>query len=73
MTYLGWYDPDKKKPAQKKLEDAIARYRSKWGRAPAMALVNHAAGPLEVTGVEIRYVGHVPTSAFFVGEEENDE
>ena len=27
MTYLGWYDPDKKKPAQKKLEDAIARYR----------------------------------------------
>lgn len=72
MTYLGWHDPDKKKPAQKKLEDAIARYRRKWGRNPLLALVNHTAGPLEVTGVEIRYVTHVTPNTFFVGAEHDD-
>jgi hypothetical protein len=67
--YLGWYDPDKKKPAARKLADAIARYEQKWGRKPAVALVN-AADAIETDDLEIRVVPHVAPNTFFVGEDE---
>ena len=30
--FLGWYDPDKQKPAAAKVEEAVGRYREKFGR-----------------------------------------
>lgn len=38
--FLGWYDPDRKKPARAKLADAIHRFEEKFGRTPQLCLVN---------------------------------
>jgi hypothetical protein len=66
--YLGWYDPDRKKTTERKLSDAIERYRRKWGRDPQIALVN-AADATHYPGLDIRVVGHVAPNTFFVGED----
>jgi hypothetical protein len=73
--YLGWYDPDKKKNPDRKLADAIYRYERKWGRKPAVALMNAAdlAQLTEDTGVEVRVAPHVAPNTFFVGEDEPAE
>lgn len=71
--WLGWYDPDKHKPASKKLGEAITRYRGKWGRMPTVALVNQIDfdnlwGIVDV--VKLRSVRHVAPNVFFVGEDD---
>lgn len=38
--FLSWYDPDRKKPARLKLEQAIERYTEKFGRTPSVVLTN---------------------------------
>jgi hypothetical protein len=73
--YLGWYDPDKKKTAAVKLAEAAARYREKWGRQPAVALVN-AQDAVTLPGserIEVRVVGHVAPNTFFVGEDDTPD
>ena len=59
--FLGWYDPDKKKAAGRKLADAIYRYERKWGRKPSVALMNASDVEhlTEDTGVEVRVAPHV--------------
>ena len=73
--YLGWYDPDKKKPLDKKLEDAIARYERKWEKSPVVALVNtdDFAGLTPRTDLAIRAAGHVARNVFFVGCDFEDD
>ena len=70
--YLGWYDSDRKKTTERKLSDAIERYRRKWGRDPQVALVN-AADATHYPGLEVRVVSHVAPNTFFVGEELESE
>ena len=67
--YLGWFDPDKKKPSARKLEEAIERYHEKWGRKPRVALVN-ANDAVELPGIKVRVAAHVAPNTFFVGEDE---
>lgn len=67
--YLGWYDPDKKRTDDQKLQDACERYRRKWGREPRTALVNVASTVTPNLFVEIHRVGHVAPNVFFVGDE----
>ena len=43
-TGLMWYDDDPKKTIEKKIEQAVARYREKYGRAPNACYVNPDAG-----------------------------
>ena len=38
--FLVWYDNDRKKPASAKIEEAVARFVEKYGRQPAVVLVN---------------------------------
>jgi hypothetical protein len=38
--FLGWYDPDRKKPARAKLADAVERYEEKFGRAAKCCLTS---------------------------------
>ncbi len=39
-TGLLWYDPDPKKPAQTKIDEAAARYHERFGIAPNACHVN---------------------------------
>ncbi|MGI9254105.1 MAG: hypothetical protein ACR2J8_10180, partial [Thermomicrobiales bacterium] len=38
--FMGWYDPDRKKPAREKLEEGIERYAEKFGKPPTVVLTN---------------------------------
>lgn len=73
--FTGWYDPEKKKSSSRKLDDAIARYREKWGEEPQIALVNAADfdGLQERDDIEIRIAGNVAPSTFFVGVDEDSQ
>lgn len=67
--YLGWYDPDKKKTSTIKLREAVERYQAKYGKSPAVVLLN-AVDAQQYPGVEVRVVAHVAPNTFFVGEDE---
>lgn len=70
--FLGWYDPDKKKPARKKLVDAIDRYAEKFGVPPEACLVSpvdaaELAADSRAPQVPIRAVPYIPRWTFYVG------
>ena len=70
--FLGWYDPDKKKTIEEKIEAAARRYERKHGHAPAVALVN----PSQVTsldGLDVRPVPHVAPNTVYVGLDSADD
>lgn len=77
--FLGWYDPDKKKPTTRKVQEAVNRYCQKWSEIPRVLLINpsqaHEIWGEEVhpTGIEIRAVAHVAPNTFFVGTDELPE
>jgi hypothetical protein len=73
--FLGWYDPDKKKPARQKLEEAVERYVEKFGHAPATCLTNPAdAAELSegkpLPAVAVRAVSYIPRWTYYVGVED---
>lgn len=53
MTGLLWYDETRSKPITQIITDATERYRQRFGSAPTVALVNEAAGNVEVEGVRV--------------------
>ena len=73
--FLGWYDPDKKKPAREKLAEAIERYVEKFGAAPETCLTS-AADAAELTAdrkapdLPVRGVTFIPRFTFYVGVED---
>jgi hypothetical protein len=74
--FLGWYDPDRKKPARQKLAEAIERYVEKFGAAPELCLTNPAdkadldiatkAFP-EAPTVPVETAPYIPRWTFYVG------
>jgi hypothetical protein len=76
--FLGWYDPDRKKPARAKLADAIARYEEKFGRTPLFCLTSpqDAADLAEPSRkfpgeppVSIQARGYIARWTFYIGED----
>lgn len=82
--YLGWYDPDKKRPVTEKVGTAMNRYIARWGTPVRVVITNecHAADlwgsvwDLKLPDgtdngwIEIRPAAHIPPNTFFVGEDE---
>jgi len=77
--FLGWYDPDRKKPARLKLAQAIERYEEKFGEAPGLVLTNPVdAGELRTPtkadpgepALPIREAAYIPRWTFYVGRPE---
>jgi hypothetical protein len=70
--FLGWYDPDKKKPARRKVEDAVERYVEKFGGEPATCLASSAdaeelAADGKAPAIDVRAVHFLPRFTFYVG------
>ena len=59
--FLGWYDPDRKKPARAKLAEAIERYEEKFGRKPRFCLTSPQ--------VKIRARDFIARWTFYIGED----
>ena len=38
--FMGWYDPDRKKPARQKVAEGIERYIEKFGVEPELVLTS---------------------------------
>lgn len=67
--YLGYYDPDPKRPTAAKLAEAARRYELKHGRPARVALV-HADDLCEAAGLVVRPSGYVARHTFLIGEED---
>lgn len=71
--FLGWYDPDRKKPAHKKLREAIERYHEKFERTPRYCLTSPLDGAeLEqqpATGIEVQTRSYIARWTFYIGED----
>lgn len=73
--FLGWYDPDKKRPAAEKLAEAIERYEEKFGSVPEVCLTS-AADAAELAGkadLPVRAVTFISRHTFYVGVEDAPE
>ncbi len=73
--FLGWFDPEKKKPARVKLADAIERHIAKFSTAPELCLVNpvdaaELAADAKAPSIDLRVVDFLPRSTFYVGVED---
>ena len=73
--FLGWYDPDKKKAARLKVEEAVERYVEKFGGEPVACLTN-VADAAELTSdakspdLVVKGVTFIPRFTFYVGVED---
>ncbi|MGH2558213.1 MAG: hypothetical protein ACRDJH_04045 [Thermomicrobiales bacterium] len=70
--FLGWYDPDKKKPARIKVENAVERYVEKFGGVPETCLASSVdaeelAGDGKAPDLVVRAVNFLPRFTFYVG------
>jgi hypothetical protein len=73
--FLGWYDPDRRKPLERKLDDALERYREKFNAEPVTVLTSVAdADLLQSAALQrnllIKGVRFVSGSTFYVGSED---
>ena len=76
--FLGWYDPDRKKPARAKLADAIERYEEKFGRVPRFCLTS-PQDAAELAEPSRKFPGELPVAiqsrsyiarwTFYIGED----
>jgi hypothetical protein len=73
--FLAWYDPDKKKPASRKLADAIERYCEKFTGYPqsvitSVATAEELRGDAKSPDILIQGVHYIPANVFYVGVDE---
>lgn len=73
--FLGWYDPDKKKPARSKVSDAVERYVEKFGDQPVACLTSmidaeELTGESQALELFVRGVHYIPRHTFYVGVED---
>lgn len=76
--FLGWYDAEKKKPARRKVAEAVERYIEKFGAAPATCLTSLAeaeelAADKKAPDLTIQGVSYIPRYTFYVGESDEPE
>lgn len=77
MSFVGWYDADRKKPARAKLAEAMERYEEKRGVPARLCLTS----PLDAVDlmepsrkypelpVEVQARSYIARFTYYVGEE----
>lgn len=70
--FLGWYDPDKKKPARTKVANAMERYVEKFGSEPEACLTSPAdaaelVADARAPDIAVRGVDFLSRFTFYVG------
>jgi hypothetical protein len=71
--FLAWFDPDKRRPAHLKLEDAVAVYREKFMDEPVLCLVNEIeaaelASHAGDVGLPVKEAHYIARNTFYVGD-----
>ncbi|MBA2518684.1 MAG: hypothetical protein H0V24_03380 [Chloroflexia bacterium] len=78
--FLGWYDPDRKKPARQKVLEGIERYVEKFGAEPELVLTSELDAAellspakktqLPAPALPVRTVAYIPRWTFYIGSED---
>jgi hypothetical protein len=78
--FLGWYDPDRKKPARQKVAEGIERYIEKFGVEPDVVLTSETDAAELITppkrtqlpapSLPVRTVHFIPRWTFYIGSED---
>jgi len=73
--YFVWYDDNPKKPVGVKIDEAVLRYKQRYGRTPNVCMLNEAVQPTDYEeadtsdGVKVLRAKNVPQNYFWVGNE----
>lgn len=71
--YFVWYDDNPKKPVSAKIDEAVLRYRQKFGKNPSVCKLSDKMQPLElsddVAGVKVQTAKNIPQNYFWIGNE----
>lgn len=77
-VYLGWYDPDKTRPAFNKMGDALAAYNRKFPNRRANTCLCHPTDAAEILAggatleLEVKAVFSIPRHTYYIGVEESE-
>jgi hypothetical protein len=71
--YFVWYDDNPKKTVTAKIDEAVLRYKQKFGKQPNVCKVNEKLLGEEtntgVAGVKVESAKNVPQNYFWIGNE----
>ncbi len=73
--FFVWYDDNPKKSVNVKIDEAILRYKQKYGTVPNVCMVSEKTQSNEVDGVathlgiKVRTAKTVPQNYFWIGRE----
>ncbi len=73
---LLWFDDEKKKTLEEKVQRAVTHYLQKFGQRPSVCYLNPVTmngGPEAVSGVQLRTAKNVLMHHFWIGLEESAE
>lgn len=68
--YLAWFDDDRKKSTDLKIQEAVAAYERRFRRPPNVVLINEQDRTDGVAAVRLRPLTYIRPSTFYVGLEE---
>lgn len=69
MSYMVWFDDDKKKPAGEKIGEAVARYQEIKGEDPVECLCHPSHQPVAAPlGVLVRFENFIQPHDFYIGQ-----
>jgi len=69
-SYIAWFDDDRKKTSDIKIQEAMAAYERRTGKRPNIVLINEQDQTTATLGVRLRPFTYVRPSTFYVGFEE---
>ncbi len=75
--YFVWYDDNPKKAVNAKIDEAVLRYKQKFGTAPSVCKLNENMQPQgeaalndgQVAGVKVETAKNIPQNYFWIGNE----
>jgi hypothetical protein len=74
--YFVWYDDNPKKPVSAKIDEAVLRYKQKFGTNPSICKLSEKIQPQDlqlkedtVAGVKVQTAKNIPQNYFWIGNE----
>ncbi|MEI7553895.1 hypothetical protein [Candidatus Chlorohelix sp.] len=74
--YFVWFDNNPKKPVGTKIDEAVLRYRQKYGKKPGICMLSEKVQVGDFTAlasnleIEVKTAKNVPQNYFWIGRDE---
>jgi hypothetical protein len=74
--YFVWYDDNPKKSVVTKIDEAVLRYRQKYGSKPNVCMISEKVqnsdynGAVNNLGIEVKTAKNVPQNYFWIGRDQ---